>query len=156
MKFRLTLLVVSFLLFSFAAFAQEGFDYGGISDLKGLTSVYISPQIDIKDRERIVKIIQKANLSELKIIENSESADILLVFGGDTDTVITGATFNRSGANVIRVPLENGTGMVFAQGKRLRLVLTLSNSQQSRMEKRPVTKFAQAFVKAYKEANGIK
>jgi len=141
---------------SVSVYCQSSYEFGGVGDLKGLTTVYISPEVDMKDRERMIKIIAK-DLPTVKIMDSLDAASIMLVFGGDSEDTITGVNWNRYGANVVRVPLEAGTGRVFVEGKeKPRLVLTVSNSQQSRAEKRPVTKFTQAFVKAWKEANGIK
>lgn len=138
------------------AYSKPAYEFGGPKDLKGLKSVYISPEVDAKDRERMVKIIQK-ELPDVKIVDDADDSEIVLIFGGESETVITGATWNAYGGSIVRVPLEAGTGKVFVNGKeKPRLVLTVSNSQQSRAEKRPVTKFTQAFVKAWKEANGIK
>jgi len=153
-KILLPLIVIAMSVLS--ASAQNGYEYGGVSNLKGLKTVYLSPEIDMKDRERIAKAIGKENLSDLKIVDDGNRADIVLVFGGETDSVITGATFSQYSANIVRVPLDSGTGMVFVQDKeKPKLVLKVSNTQQSRLEKRPVTKFVQAFIKAYKEANGL-
>lgn len=148
------------LIFALAmtCFAQN-YELGGIGDLKGKTAVFLSPEIDFEDQGRITKIVEKANVG-LKIVSSLSEADIVLTFGGSTSMVTTGAsatsTQNTSNVNLVTVPLEEGSGIVLVKGEeKLRLVLKVSNSQQSRMEKRPVTKFAEAFVKAYRSANGL-
>lgn len=149
-------LYIAILIFCSLTVSAQKYEYGGTSDLRGLTTVYINPETDVKDRERIVKAIEKEHFPDLKVVDTPEKAEIFLVFGGDTETVITGATWSSSGANIVRVPLDYGSGYVFVDGKeKPRLVLTVSNSQQSRWEKRPVTKFVQAFIKAYRQANGL-
>ena len=148
--------LILLLLMALATFSQN-FEYGGPSDLKGLTKVQLSPEIDFKDQERIKKEINKAKLSSLVVTDNYDDGEIMLVFGGSTETVTTGATVNNGVVNTIRVPLDEGTGYVFVEGKsgKPRLVLKVSNSQQSRLEKRPVTKFVDTFLKAYRQANDL-
>lgn len=135
--------------------AQSAYEYGGPADLKGATDVYIIPDTDMDDQERIKKTVLKAALP-VKFVSSPDDADIILAFGGDTDVEITGVTWSAYGANTVRVPLEHGTGVVLVPGKeKPRLVLRVSNSQQTKWEKRPITKFVNAFIKTYREANGL-
>jgi hypothetical protein len=162
MKTPMLLLFV--LLLSFTASAQ--IEYGKASDLKGLTKVFLDTGADMEVRDRIVKQLEKANLG-IEILGSDDEAEIMLVFRDQESDTVTGATSNTSddgwwgrttNTTIVKVPLIAGEGRVFVKGSsgKARLVLSVKNSQQSRLEKRPSTKFANAFIKAYQEANGVK
>lgn len=146
-------------------FSQQ-FEYGKTSDLKGLTKIFLDTGADMETRNRIIENIEKAKLG-VEFLGSMDDAQIVMTFRDETNEVITGVNTNvttnpyggTANTTAVRVPLINGAGNVFVankDGTNPKLVLSVTNSQQSRWEKRPSTKFANAFIKAYKEANGIK
>lgn len=143
------------LVLTFVAHAQD-FEYGKPVELKGLTKIFVDTGANLDDRERIIKELEKAKLG-IELLDSSDDAEIILLFRGRTDEKVTGAV-NTQHATVIQTDeLASGSGIVFIKGaNKPRIILSVSNSQQSRLEKRPVTKFVKAFVKIYKTANGIK
>jgi hypothetical protein len=157
MKILILTAFSSLFLFNFTAAAQNNFDYGQIADLKGLTKIFVDAGADLKNRERIIKTLEKEQLPNIEILNNGEGAEILMVFHGESEEVIQGATSSYGTTNIIRSNLASGTGLVLVDGvKKPKLILSVSNTQQDKLEKRPATKFALAFIKAYKQANGLK
>jgi hypothetical protein len=164
MKTSLFVLFVLF-IFSVASYTQTGdssFEFGKPSDLKGLTKVYVETMGDLKEHDQIVTRLAKAKVQNLEIVEDVENAEIILLFGGDSFTSVTGATSNAVGTSVNttvnRVTLLAGEGRVFVagrDGKKPRLVMRVQNEQETRLEKRPVTKFVNEFVKIYMKVNGL-
>lgn len=154
-------IVAIILLLASALFAQ-GIEYGKTSDLKGLTKVFVDTGSDMETRNRIIENLEKAKLG-IELLDSIDDAEIVMLFAGEKSDTIFGVNtiYGESSATttVTKVPLIAGAGRVFVagkDGKRPRLILSVENSQQSRLEKRPSTKFANAFIKAYKEANGLK
>lgn len=155
--------ITLFVLFLLSTVSAQ-MEYGKAADLKGLTKVFIDTGADMEVRERIVKQIEKAKLG-VEILGSDEDAEIMMLFRDQESDTVTGVSSNSTdtswgrttNSTVIKVPLIAGAGQVFVKGSnnKPRLVLSVQNSQQSRLEKRPSTKFADAFIKAYREANGL-
>jgi len=147
-------------VFSGFTYSQKDFEYGKQAELKGLTKIFVDTGTDLKNRERITGEIEKAKLPDVEMTESADAAQIILLFRGETEEVVTGATTNTYGTTMVnRANLANGSGIVFIEGKnknKPRLILSISNSQQTKLEKKPSVKFAKEFVKAYKEANNLK
>lgn len=159
-----TLLTFALLIFTFVVAAQaQDIEYGKPSELKGLTKVYIETMGNVADAERMTERIAKAKVSGLVIVEDIKQAEIILMFAGEGVSRETGVTVNKIGNTVFadtdRIKLLVGEGRVFVSsedGKKPRLILRVQNEQETKLEKRPVTKFVSAFLKVYKKANGIK
>lgn len=145
-----------------AVIAQKEYEPGKISDLKGLTKVFIDTDGDLKNKERIVKKIQKYKISSLEIVEDALDAEIVIVFGGNSRSVVVGAntTYDKDSALTtgIRVSLDEGAGAVFIAGKagKPRLVFRYRNQQETKWEDTPAVKIAAEFIKYYKQANDLK
>ena len=160
------LLICSLLMFAFALTTQaqnQEMEYGKPSELKDLTKIYIETMGNVADAERMTERITKAKIPNLVIVEHLKDAEIILIFGGEGVSRETGATVNRVGdslyANPTRMKLFAGEGRVFVSsedGKRARLILRVQNEQETKLEKRPVTKFVNEFLKVYKKANDLK
>lgn len=156
---KIILLTFILLTFSFSGFAQE-YEYGKPAELKDLKKVFIDTGTDLKSREGIIKEIEKAMLG-IEFVDEAKIADVILAFRGETNEVETGGNSQIIGNSVItntnRVRLAAGQGLVLIYGKnKMRLLISAENSQQSKLEKKPSTKFAKEFVKQYKIANGLK
>jgi hypothetical protein len=152
MKYKILFVLLLLAAFSASVFSQE-YENGKPSDLKGLTKIFINTGTNLKDRQRIIEQIEKAKL-EVTFLDTDDGAEIVMFFQGKT--VVEGVPTGPYGMTITRVRLDTGSGMVFVQGKtKPRLVLSVTNSQQSKLEKRPVTKFVKEFIKEWKKANGI-
>ncbi len=148
------------LLLSVPALGQ--IEYGTNADLKGLKKVFIDTGSDMETRTRLIKELDKAKL-DLEVLSSIDNADIVMRFVSETNEKLVSANtvYGDYGASTTaaRVELIAGVGQVFVAGKngeRPRLILSVKNSQQTKWEKRPSTKFILAFIKAYKDGNGIK
>lgn len=152
------------LMLSTVVFGQD-FEYGKPGDLKGLKKVYLDTGADMETRNRIIENLEKAKLG-VEILDSPEDAEIVMVFASEKSERLVGIntiynrseTFGSASTTAQRIELIAGAGRVFVRSKdgtKARLILSLQNSQQSKLEKRPSTKFANAFIKAYREANNL-
>ena len=162
---RLSILLTLFTLLSAVALPAQNFERGKTSELKGLTKLYINVGADIERRDLIADEIEKAEIPGLVIVDSREKAEIVMRFGGRETQALQDITTNEiigtdwTMTTVERRTVRSGQGLVFIAGKdakRPRIVMTFREVQDSAFEKRPAIMFARKFVKAYKEANGLK
>jgi hypothetical protein len=160
---KITLFAFLLAAFVISSYAQK-FEYGKPEELKNLKKVYVDTQADLKNRERIVQEIEKANVG-LEIVESLDDAEIIIQFGGENVLITTGATTqpiygtNSTSTTVNRRKVATGSGYVFIKGKTRdvpRVVMNFESTQDKVGEKKPATKLAKEFIKAYKKANGLK
>jgi hypothetical protein len=146
-------------------FPALDFETGKASELKGLHKLFVNAGTDADSRGQIVKEIEKAKISGLVFVNSREEADIVLRFGGSETEVMEGMTTTPvvgtdwTMTTIDRQTVQSGQGLVFVAGKdrkRARIVINFGSVQDGAFEKRPPIKFARAFVKAYKEANGLR
>ncbi|MDQ3799829.1 MAG: hypothetical protein M3384_10280 [Acidobacteriota bacterium] len=147
------------------AFPVMDFESGKPSELKGLTKLFVNAGTDAESRDQIVSEIERAKLPGLVFVKSREDAEIVMRFGGSemevleemTTTPVVGTDWTMTTVN--RSVVQSGQGLVFIAGrerKRARIIMNFGSVQDAAFEKRPPIKFARAFVKAYKEANGLK
>ena len=147
------------------AFPALEFETGKASELKGLHKLFVNAGADAASREQIIKEIEKAKISGLVFVNSREEAEIVMRFGGSeteimegmTTTPVVGTDWTMTTVN--RQTVQTGQGLVFIAGKdrkRARIVMNFGSVQDGAFEKRPPIKFARVFVKAYKEANGLR
>jgi hypothetical protein len=162
---KLSVFSIFLILFSAVNFNAQAFEKGKISDLKGLTKLYINVGTDTERRNIIVNEIEKAKIPGLAIVESRDEAEIFMRFGGKETEVLEGVSTNVilntdwTMTTVDRRKIRSGQGLIFIAGKgqkRPLLVMTFNSVQDSVFENRPSMQFAEKFVRAYKEANGIK
>lgn len=134
-------------------------EYGKASELKGLKKIYLGVQSGMKDYNAIVKAFEKAKIPGLEIISNpDENADLIILFdsgfveGGAQARTYGGVTtvnsvYYKSGGGMAAIPLKEG---------KVRILFEYSSTRVLRWQKKPAEKFAKEFIKAYKEANGLK
>jgi hypothetical protein len=147
------------------AFPALDFETGKAAELKGLNKLFVNAGTDADSREQIIKEIEKAKISGLVFVNSREEAEIVLRFGGSETEVMDGMTTTPvvgtdwTMTTLDRRTVQTGQGLVFIAGKnrkRARIVINFGSVQDGAFEKRPPIKFARAFVKAYKEANGLR
>lgn len=162
---KLSILLTLFILLPAAVFHAQNFERGKSSELKGLTKLYINAGADIERRNTIVNEIEKAKIPGLIIVDSREKAEIVMRYGGRETEVLQDITTNEvigtdwTMTTVDRRTVRSGQGLVFIAGKdrkNPRIIMTFRSVQDSAFEKRPSIQFAKTFVKAYKEANGLK
>ena len=162
---KLSILLMSLILLSAAFLQAQNFERGKSDELKGLTKLYINVGADIERRNLIVNEIEKAKIPGLTIVDSREKAEIVMRFGGKETEALQDITTNEiTGTDWTITTVEwrtvrSGQGLVFIASedkKRPRIVMTFREVQDGAFEKRPAIMFARKFVKAYKEANGLK
>ena len=148
-----------------AAFPVLEFETGKASELKGLSKLFVNAGADAGSRQQIIKEIERAKIPGLVFVNSREEAEIVMRFGGSEREVMEGMTTTPvvgtdwTMTTVDRQTIQSGQGLVFIAGKdrwRARIVINFGSVQDAAFEKRPPIKFARAFVKAYKEANGLR
>jgi hypothetical protein len=137
---------------------SRDFDHGKPSELKGLRKAFVETGGDIKNRERILKEIEKAVLG-LELLDSAEGAEIILNFGGGKEKYLAGVNTNPQGtvSTPVYRQMNVGQGMVFVvKDNRLRVVISFEDEERAVFEKKPATNYAKTFIKAYKKANDMK
>lgn len=138
---------VLLLLLCLCPIHAQDIEYGKPSELKGITKVFIDTNGDIKNRERIIKEIEKAKLN-LTLLDSAEGAEIIIEFIGDKRDIYA----KGSGR-----PINVGKGMVFIpKGNKIRALLSFEGQERKIWDDKPATNLGKMFVKEYKRANGIK
>jgi hypothetical protein len=129
--------------------------YGKPEEMKGLTRVFVDTGGDFKNRERIQKEIQSANLG-LELLDSADGAQIIILFGGDKVARIGGGVWDGTGGLHTKT-YNTGTGqvLVIRDGKS-KIVIGYDGEETHMWEKKPATSFGRKFVQAYKKANGLK
>lgn len=151
---------------------RKPFVYGDISDLKGVTKVFVDSGRMIQAREQIIKVINK-KLPQLSFVKQEQDAEVILEFnerfvpanGGLTTTSIVdgkGASDGRVKTTTNPTPSSTDRDAWYAEGfvfkrdgpDRNILVMDFYGAFKARLfDKRNTTAFADEFVKAYKKAN---
>ena len=139
----------------FTAAQTSTISYGKPEELKGLTKVFVDTGADLKNRERMLKEIQSANLG-LELLDSADGAQVIISFGGNKTGRIGGGVVDGTGTLHTRT-YNTGTGrvVVLHDGKP-RIVMGYDGEETHPWEKKPATSFARKFVEAYKKANGLK
>jgi hypothetical protein len=141
---------------------REACGWGAPSELKGRTRVFIDTRVfmdrkesivtedDLSSYENIVAVIEEARLG-ITVVKSAEDADIIMPFR------YFGATFGTSGFGGTGSTPSAAIGEVYvAEGGRLRVVMLFEKERFPFFTRKLSRTFGLDFVKAYKEANGIK
>jgi hypothetical protein len=173
---RQNLKIIFFLLLmSVTAVARQAVvDYGHVGELKGVNRLYVSTDLDMKERESIVKELLK-RLPGLEITRTPEAADIHLIYRGEklhvpgalnwlgepAPAYVESARHLYAGVRNTAVaaqllPVAVGAGVVLktvGPGRSRLLMSYRGESLAGSFERSPSTNFVRAFVKEYKRAN---
>lgn len=131
---------------------------GKPEEMKGLTKVFVESGADLKDRERIVKVIESAKLG-LTVLDSVEGAEIILNFvGGERQTTVDSYNAVTKIYAPLPIKLGFGRGVVYVvRGDRRRAVLSFRDDGWNHFfPKKLATNFGKKFVKAYRRAHGAK
>jgi hypothetical protein len=145
------------LLLAFAPAIAQEFAYGKPDDLKGLKKVFVDTGADIKNRERIQKTLTDSKLG-FELLDSDDGAEIILMFEAGSYHRTVGIPQPGGGTMVGQPKILTGAGFVLVPQKtgKPKLVLSFEDEQGTSFEKKPVTNFANTFIKAYKKANAVK
>jgi hypothetical protein len=152
-----------------AAAQQTDIGYGQSSALRGITRVFVQTEMDIEERSKLVNILIK-QLPGIEMTETPEAADVLITYRTEivkvpgTLTWINDVVPIRDGYDCVRttVVASQAVPVVVGMGEVLKTVgpghvrLLMSFRTQTLpgiFERSPSTRFALAFVNAYKRAN---
>jgi hypothetical protein len=131
---------------------------GKPEEMKGLTKVFIDSDVDLKDRERIVKEIESAKLG-LTVLDSAESAEIILDFvGGERKTTVDSYNAATKIYAPLPITLAFGRGVVYVvrDGQRRAVLSFHDDGGNHFFPKKLATNFGKKFVKAYRRAHGTK
>jgi hypothetical protein len=131
---------------------------GKPEEMKGLTKVFVDSGTDLKDRERIVKVIESAKLG-LTVLDSAEGAEIILNFvGGERRTTVDSYNAVAKIYAPLPITLGFGRGVVYVvRGGQRRAVLSFKDDGGNHFfPKKLATSFGKKFVKAYRRAHNAK
>jgi hypothetical protein len=145
------------LLLAFGSAIAQDFAYGKPDDLKGLKKVFVDTGADTKNRERIQKALTDSKLG-FELLDSDDGAEIILMFQASAYHRTVGIPQPGGGTMVGQPKILTGAGFVLVPQKsgKPKLVMSFEDEQGTAFEKKPVTNFANNFIKAYKKANGVK
>lgn len=158
---RLLTAVTLLLLFVPASLAQER-GPADPSELKGLKRVYVDAGDSRKNRERIVEELRKSKVG-IEVVDAPESAELILLFstamdraaaGVEKKTDVLGNPTDKTEPKYVDIEHGYGSAYVPAAGGGRRVLFTWNGRKKFLTS--PAEKFASAFVKEYKKANGLK
>ena len=146
-------LMLTLLLTSHAPQTQ----YGKPEELKGLTKVFIDTGGNMKDRGRIENEIRKSRIG-VELLDSEAGAEVVLKYAGGKEEADSGSfgSILFPGLTVTRTfNIGDGHVYVLRDGKP-RLVMSYEGVETHIWEKKPAKNFGKRFVKAWKQANGLK
>lgn len=141
--------------------AQNSAD-AGVSGLKGARRIYVDAGPNAKNRESITRELVRSKLG-FEFLPSREGADVILFFaseklrtatGVETRPPITGVMPDKP--EVLYEDIEFGTGMAYTPLPSGGGHVLFRWEGRRRFIERAATKFAAAFLKEYKKANGLR
>lgn len=134
-------------------------EYGRLEELKGLTKVFVDTGGNMKERGRIQNEIRKSKIG-VELLDSEEGAEVVLKFGGgkeEADGVSMGSILFPFPGTIVPRTVTVGEGHVYVlRGGKPKLVMSYEGVETHLWEKKPAKNFGKRFVKAYKQANGLK
>ena len=148
--------------------AGQGLDrprYGATADLRGLTRVFIDTGTDVKARDRILRELRTSGLP-ISVADEASNAEIVLEFGASVERRVDGWITNtqrdkgdrraESITTTTQQKVQRGTGTIsVVRDGRLILVDSFADEKHIFFERDPATNFARAFLRTYRNANGL-
>jgi hypothetical protein len=156
----LTAVTLLLLAFAPASRAQER-SQGSPSELKGLKRVYVDAGASRKDRERIVGALRKSKVG-VEVVDAPEAAELILLFSADKVRAaagmekkldVLGNPTGQTEPKYVDIDAGYGSAYVPAAGGGRRVLFTWQG--RKKLFESPAGKFADAFVKEYRKANGL-
>ena len=139
--------------------------YGSVSDLRGLTRLFVDTGTDVRARDRIIRELRSSGV-ELEVVQDARDAQILLEFGASVERRVSGWVTNsrrdkdkrreESVATPTEQKIQAGAGTVYVvRGGRLSIVESFTDEKRIFFERDPATNFARAFLRIYRGVNGL-
>ena len=137
-------------------------EVGTVSELRGISKVFIDTGGSQEERLTITGEVLKY-LPKLTIVDVADDAEVILAFHAFDRT----ETVNYSQKDIwagdkqysfnVNLEMEVGQGMVLRRvsTSRFRALMEFADQHRNKLERKPSTNFARAFVKVYKQENGI-
>jgi hypothetical protein len=154
------LLIFSIILLTFSICKAQGqmkIEYGKPAELKGLTKIFVDTEGDTEERERIFKQFEKDGLKDITLLDSADGAEIILLFKGGKFEKTEGYVVNGNGDMDTKLR-SKGKGIAYLpkSANTMRVILSVEDTKENALDKKPSIKFAREFIKVYKEANGLK
>lgn len=155
------LMAVTLLLLVFAPVSRaQGRGQGSPSELKGLRRVYVDAGASRKDRARIVEELQRSKVG-VEVVDAPEGAELILLFsaekiktaaGVEQKLDVLGNPTGKTEPKYVDIDAGYGSAYVPVPGGGRRVLFTWEG--RKKLFTSPAQKFAKAFVKEYRKANG--
>jgi TonB family protein len=135
---------------------------GSVSELRGIGKIYIDAGTNLEDQRNITGEVLKY-LPKMLVVDTADEAEVILAFNGfertETGKYVQKDVFSGEvkGSWNTRLDIKVGHGQVLRRvtSTHLRTLMKFDDPQWNRFERKPSINFARAFVKAYKQANGL-
>jgi TonB family protein len=135
---------------------------GSGSELRGIKKIYVDAGTNTDEQRNIIGEVLKY-LPGLTIVDAANEAEVILAFNASertqNDKFVQKDAFTGEVKNSwnIRLDMEVGHGQVLRRvtPTHLRSLLKFEDPHANKLERKPSINFARAFVKAYKQANGL-
>ncbi|HEV7374901.1 MAG TPA: energy transducer TonB [Pyrinomonadaceae bacterium] len=135
---------------------------GSVSELRGIGKIYIDAGTNLEDQRNITGEVLKY-LPKMMVVDTADEAEVILAFNGfertETGKYVQKDVFSGEvkGSWNTRLDIKVGHGQVLRRvtSTHLRTLMKFDDPQWNRFERKPSINFARAFVKAYKQANGL-
>ena len=139
--------------------------YGSVSDLRGLTRLFVDTGTNVRARDRIIRELRSSGIA-LELVQDARDAQMLLEFGASVERRVSGWVTNtrrdkdKRRDESVTTPTEQniqaGAGAVYVvRGGRLAIVESFADEKRIFLERDPATNFARAFLRLYRGANGL-
>lgn len=128
---------------------KDDYEYGSLSELRGIKKIYIQTGIETSYREQIIKELEKTGLN-LQILASEENAECVIIFRNE----LINEPWFSGGTAIVEKSL--GQGMVILVGKgqqRHKLLYKFRETKDSWFEGKPIGKFAKIVAAGFKDAN---
>jgi TonB family protein len=135
---------------------------GSVSELRGIGKIYIDAGTNLEDQRNITGEVLRY-LPKMMVVDTADEAEVILAFNGfertETGKYVQKDVFSGEvkGSWNTRLDIKVGHGQVLRRvtSTHLRTLMKFDDPQWNRFERKPSINFARAFVKAYKQANGL-
>ncbi len=129
--------------------------------MKGLKRVYVDAGAGLKNRARIVEALRKSKVG-VEVVDAPGAAELILLFSAEKVTAAAGMEKKRdvlgnptgkTEPKYVDIDAGYGSAYVPAAGGGRRVLFTWQG--RKKLFASPAQKFADAFIKEYRKANGL-
>lgn len=114
----------------------QSLEYGKPAELKDTKKVFVDTGTDLRNRERILKELNKSKL-DIEVLDSADGAEVVMSFGAASSDRMTGVIHNQGDSNLststpVWRKVKQGEGMVVVlKDGKARLVMSFEDEMRS-------------------------